>query len=317
MNWLQNDWSRRFGLILFFACSALLILSPLAVMQKVPNSIDYFNHLVGIILAKFALMDGQFPLRVTATQLWDYPYFQFYSSTTYTVAGLMYQWVFPKNPLAVYKLVLFMSAMIGGLYMYRLAYWFINVRSAAILSAFVYMTSPYYLLVNSRLGALNEAVAIGVIPVAVFYTVLCFYRSDRYFVLLQMSLAWYVLATVHNVTFLYTSLFVALLLLIYTLQNRGYLKNLFAVGGVYCFSLMLAAWYLAPIFSIKPNLSQHANNFIDLVRPNIGIFIVIAAGVCIYALVKQQGLKNHKANSWVLPLVVMFCVAFFFHLGTT
>ncbi len=345
MNWAQNDWTRRIGLVLFFACSAALILSPLVVMQNVPDSTDYFNHLVGIVLAKFALMNGQFPLRASAIQLWQYPYFQFYSSTTYTVAGLMYQWVFPQNPLAVYKLVLFMTAMIGGLYMYRLAYWFIKVRPAAIVSAFVYVTSPYYLLVNNSLGALNEAVAIGMIPVVLFYTVLCFYRSDRYPVLLQMSLAWYVLATVHSITFLYTSLFVALLLLIYTLQNRGYIKNLFAVGGVYCFSLLLAAWYLAPallyarylaisalffstadinrytpsisnllspFYSMSPMPSQGVVSYLDIIHPNVGIFIMIAVGVCFYALVKKQELKNQRAGKWLLPLVVMFCLAFFF-----
>ncbi len=343
MTWAQNALSRRFGLTLFFACCALLILYPLVVLQQVPDSADYINHLVGIILAKFALMDGQFPLRVSAVQLWQYPYFQFYSSTTYTVAGLMYRWLFTNNPLAVYKSVLFVTAMIGGLYMYRLAYWFTKVRSAAILSAVVYMTSPYYLLVSNRIGGLNEAVAIGVIPVVLFYTMLCFYRADRYLVFLQMSVAWYVLATVHNITFLYTSLFVALLLLIYTIQNRNTIKNLFAVGGVYCFSLMLAAWYLAPIvlyakflaittlFSdaqainhFRPSIStllspfysmgllpsQTAVNILDLIHPNIGIFIVIAVAVCFYALVKKRGLKNQMANTWLLPLVIMFCLAF-------
>src|ERR1700679_2631886 len=111
----SDAWSERIFLLVLFALLAALILTPLASNTMIPRDLDYQNHLVAIKEAKRALMEGQFPLRTGYYQGWRYPLFQFYSPTSHTLAGLIYQWLTPSNPLVAEKILLWSCLLVGGI----------------------------------------------------------------------------------------------------------------------------------------------------------------------------------------------------------
>ncbi len=199
-------------LLLFFACLAIALLASLASNALIPAETDFLNHTALIVQAKLALAAGQFPLRVAPLEHngWFYPLFQFYAPTSYMIAGYLCRWFTPTNPFLAYKITIGCALFIGEIYMYRLAYWFVRSRPAAILASVVYVTSPYYLIVLNHIGAFNEAIALGLLPVVLYYTWQRYYYPTQNKTLLQVSAAWYLLATIHLVTFFYTSLFVGI-----------------------------------------------------------------------------------------------------------
>src|SRR5438874_2629637 len=94
------------GLLLLYLVVVLAMLSPLA-SDVMPDSSaqDLANHVSGIIEARNALAEGQFPIRVAPNQLnrERYPIFQFYGNLPYTVGGLLY-WATDINPYLVWKI---------------------------------------------------------------------------------------------------------------------------------------------------------------------------------------------------------------------
>lgn len=92
VKWMSYDLKQPLLLFLFYSFVAVGLLAPIAANDTIPGLADYVNHLAGIIEAKFALAEGQFPLRIAPFELngFRYPLFQFYSPTTYTLAGTLY-----------------------------------------------------------------------------------------------------------------------------------------------------------------------------------------------------------------------------------
>lgn len=332
INAMFKSWQSKIGLFLLFACIASLLIAPLLSSTPVPNVADVFNNIAAIAQAKLALAEGQFPLRVAPLESagWRYPLYQFYSPTGYTLVGLIHAWLFPANPYLAYKWAIWCALVAGGVYMYRLAYWFVKSRSAGVLASVAYLMAPYYIVVISQLGALNEAIALGILPAVLYYTLRCYYYPNSYKSLLQVSLAWYLLATIHFITFICTSLSVGMLLLLMSYQQRTLRKNIFYVGMAYAFSCLLAIWYLAPImllanyFMINHSFNSvimfdmlHLN-LMDLFYPiadqyyqaALGIPFVMTIGICVYAVCKKTGFGDELAGRWFYPLFMVFILTF-------
>src|SRR5205809_7081136 len=83
------------------AAAALLLYTLLAVAMMAPlappglpltGADDIANHVGGIVEARNALLEGQFPIRVAPHQNNHerYALFQFYGNLQYTVGGLLY-----------------------------------------------------------------------------------------------------------------------------------------------------------------------------------------------------------------------------------
>jgi hypothetical protein len=336
----------RLLLFLLLACVAATLLSALSSNRIAPNLAEFFNHIGAIVQAKMALAEGQFPLRVAPFEHsgWRYPLFQFTSPTSYTFAALLYQWLTPDNPFAAYKLTIWCALVAGGIYLYRLACCLFDSKPASLLASVVYMTTPYYIIVINHIGGFNEAIALGIVPVVMFYTLQRYLNPSNNKTLLQMSLAWYMLATVHIITFAYTSLFAGLLFIFATLKNPTAFLRLLETGLAYVFGALLALWYLAPLFmlrkflnyanlavnpeiftSYKPTLSNllspalNINNPVKtgsgmieglaVIHPSFGIPLLFAALVSIYALLSHAKLRNARANEWLAPLFCVFAIA--------
>jgi hypothetical protein len=336
----------RLLLLLLLSCVAATLLSALSSNVIAPNLVDFFNHIGAIVQAKMALAEGQFPLRIAPLEHsgWRYPLFQFTSPTSYTFAALLYQWLTPDNPFAAYKLTIWFALVAGGVYLYRLACCLCDSKPAALLASVVYLSTPYYIIVINHIGGFNEAIALGIVPVVLFYTLQRYLNPSSNKTLLQMSLAWYVLATVHIITFAYTSLFAGMLLTFATLKNPKAFLRLLETGLAYVFGALLALWYLAPLFTLRKflnyanlavnpeifaayrptlaNLLSPAMNInnpiksgagtiqgLAVIHPSFGIPLLFAALVSVYALLSRAKLTSARANEWLAPLCCVFAVA--------
>lgn len=336
-------------LFFFFAMMAAMLLAPLASDTMLPMVLDYVNHINGIVQAKAALAEGQFPLRVATVEQdgWRYPLYQFYSPTTYWIAAKIYQWITPSSPYVAFKCTIWLALVIGGLFMYRLAYWFVSSKPAAILSSVVYLTAPYNIILINHTGAFNEAIAMGILPLVVYYTLQRFYYPQQNKTLLQTALAWYLLCTIHLLSFLCASCVMGMLLLLLTILRRQWLA-LFDVIIAYLFGCLLAFWYLAPISILSPYLMashlydslagfdarapylsdllapvssfihverEGANgltNNIALSPPSFGMFALAGVFLCLYALFQRSVLIIEKERYWVPLLLGLFITLFLF-----
>lgn len=342
MKTVHMRWWEGIFLSIFFALIAMVLLSPISSNTFVPNLWDFWNHIAAISHAKASLIQHQFPLRVDPKELngWLYPYFQFYSSTSYTVAAWLHQWLSPENPFIAYKLTIGIAAVIGGIYFYFLAFWLIQSKPAALLASVAYLFSPYYIIVINHMGGFNEAIALGILPVTIYYTFLRYHYPYINKFLLLSSLSWYLLATIHLQTFFYTSLVLGGLFILMTLMNKRHWLNFLNLAIAYLFGCILALWYLGPVALFgkylaiirtldrdiyAPSLSNlfspgvkitngvfYPEGFIDVISqiyPNIGLPIIMSVGVCIYYLFFSKLHYQKRGNYWLRYLLFIFFIA--------
>lgn len=347
MKTLFNFIQQRIDILFIIALASTIMLMPLASNISIPYDLDYISHLSAISQAKLALAQGQVPLRFSPTdhEGWLYPLFQFYSPTSYMVSGLIYQWLTPSNPYIAFKVTLWCALFISGIYMYKLSNWLVQFRPAAILASVAYITTPYTIILVSHIGAFNECIAVSLLPVVLYYTFQNYYHPKQINNYLFTGAAWYLLATVHLLTFLSTSFVVAAFLLYLTVKNPKHWVNLISAGLAYAFGCILAMWFIAPIvllskylninntftnsdffYAHTPSLTDllgpntlfdpilgYTYNLIDsisLIHPNIGFPILIAVGVCCCLFFTRAIKANNLALNWLLPLITLFFIIF-------
>jgi hypothetical protein len=340
---LKNNIRTRLSFLLFYSLIICIVLAPIFSNDSLPNVIDYLTHMSAIIQAKMAIHEGQFPLRVAPVSHmgWYYPFYQFYSSSSYLLGGLYYQVLSPANPFTAYKLMLASAMMVSGLYMYRLAYSLVFSRKAALIASTIYLLSPYSIILVDRLGALNEAMALGVLPAVIFYTLKRLNHPEDDRTLLKMSIAWYVLATVHLITFIYSSLSVGLLTVFLAWHRENSFNRLLRVGIAYLLAVCLAAWFFAPLILLQKSLIAHLtfsnpglfslyipkllsvfyplanttaglvgkNGYIDSmsqIHPNLGLPITLGLIGSIYLLSQYKRLLNTKQAIFLGSVTVIF-----------
>lgn len=340
--------SQKIGILFLFAVIASIILLPLASNHAIPMNMDLVDHIYGIMQAKLAFLEGQFPIRISPLDRegWRYPYFQFYSPTGYTFAGLIYYFLTPFNPYLAYKITIWCALIFGAIYMYRIAFWFVKVRSAAILASVVYLFAPYTAIITYYISAFNELIAIGILPAVIYYSLQTFYSEKINKNFFLASLGWYLLITIHLITFACTTLIFFLFLFLITVQSAKLWKNYFSVCCSYAFGIALSAWFLFPILWLSKYLSImnglnkldfiqkstssffdlfspiarvkvtsaetafHFFNSIEVIHPSIGMPMLIGASVCLYAVLKKIKLGGLFSDSWLAPLLSVFVVVF-------
>lgn len=336
------SYQTSFLIFVFYGLMAAAILAPISSITAIPNLGDYLSNLAAVIQAKIALSAGQFPLRVMPLEHngWFYPLFQFYSTTTYTIAGAIYKWLTPANPLLAFKMTVWCGLVLGGVYLYRIALWFVKSRYAAILAGVIYLCAPYYIIIINQLGSLSEIVALGVVPVVLYYTLQRYYSPQNNLLLVKLGVSWYLLATIHIVTFVYAAFFIGLLLLIVSYKNPRHWRNLLSVAIAFFLGCLLAAWYLLPIALFEKYfiLSNTYNNSANLqlfhpllsqllfsaaaitpgykadalmtLHPSVGWPILFSAALCVYAVCHKLSSGSRRADYWMPSLLIVFFIAF-------
>jgi hypothetical protein len=244
------------ALLLFYALLALVMLSPLA-PEALPESPaqDLANHVSGIIEARNALVEGQFPIRVAPNQnnRERYPVFQFHGNLPYTLGGLLYL-ATDLNPYTIWKLVVFISLVIGALFTYQCALFMTRRRMPAMTAGAVFLTAPYLLVdIHSRF-AYPEVVSFALLPCVFFYTMRSFISRNPVYIFFG-AIAWNCLELSHNITFFYASLFFGFYLLTFARITTKYVGRMFRVGVSYAGGVLLSAWYIVPQLFLLPSLA--------------------------------------------------------------
>ncbi|MDR3492007.1 MAG: hypothetical protein P4M12_08210 [Gammaproteobacteria bacterium] len=331
---------KSFMLFLFFSIISCSLLSPHGSLRFAPSSTDFVNHITAIIYAKNGIEEGQFPLREMISDIgYRYPFFQFYSPTSYMLTGAIYK-LFFSQPHSAYKFMLWFANVLGGIYMYKLARWLLQSTPAAILTSVIYLSAPYLLIVNNHLFGFNEGLALGVLPAVLFYTFQRYQNFKSTKLLLQMSIAWYLLITIHLITFIYTAISLGILFSFITLKNPNHRKNLYALCTACLLTGLLAMWFLAPIFLqaktfiINKTFSQDtfasdqapflglisftANYlfnfkpiFVAQIIPAIGWITLLGAGLSCYLLFIKKKFNCLRATYFQPYLLFIFFISFF------
>jgi hypothetical protein len=246
----KTQAKRRLLVALLYAGLALALLAPSASDSVVPASLDLGDHLGAIVQAGMALHDGQFPIRVAPWQHngWQYPVFQFYSSLPFTIAGFVYDWLTPANPWVAFKISVGLSLTIAGIFTYRLATWLTGSRPAGLLAGAIYMSAPYFLINIHARGNFTESMAQGIVPPVLYYSVRCF-AAPKLRPFVGAAVCWSALAVAHIITFVYSSMFLGLWLLLAPGGSRKRLTRIGRFGAAYACGLLLALYFLAPSLS--------------------------------------------------------------------
>jgi hypothetical protein len=340
--WLSSTNHFTVLTIVFYGLLAAAMLAPLGNLDGIPNIRDYYTHTVAIIQANMAMSAGQYPLRTMPLEYsgWLYPFYQFYSPTTFTFAALIYKWFTPSNPFFALKLTLWTALTLGGVNMYFLANWFVKSKPVAVLTGVIYLSTPYYIIILTHLGGLNEIVALGFLPALLYFSFQRFYFPRDNSNLVALALIWYLLITIHLVTVVYSGLFIGLLFFLAACRNPRYWRNLVSVGVAVLFGCLLAMWFVAPavwlqkyfvigltftdtsyIGKVHPLLSNllfpgagfnaSVSDSLQALRPSVGLPILFSAGLCCYAYLKKLSCGSKRADYWLPYFLTLFFIAFF------
>lgn len=248
---IQISQNSQQHLTAFFLYSllAFALLSPTGSGHVIPRQQDAKTHIAAIVQGKMAMQEGQFILRTAPKEYhgWGYPKFQFYGPTLYFVTSLLYSAIAPDNPYVTFKIIIFISFLLGGFFIYRLSWRLTKHFSASVLSGFAYMAAPYFLIDAHWRNALAETLGLGILAVVLYYTIQLF--LDKNFSIknwLLTSFSWYFLMTVHLITFINSALFIGIFIIL--LSYKKNLIPLLRVATACAWACLLGAWFLAPIF---------------------------------------------------------------------
>jgi hypothetical protein len=259
----DTTWKVSCGALVLYTLLAVVVLSPLAhpELPDTPGS-DLANHLSGIIEARNALKEGQFPIRIAPNQVGGerYPIFQFYGNFPYTVGGMAF-WILRANPYVIWKWVVGFFLVLGGFFTYRSALLLWRQALPAVATGAVFLTAPYMLTDIHGRFAYPEFVSFNLLPVVFFYLWRCF-QSPGVGAVLAAGISWCFLAGSHNVTYLFASFYFAIFLLLHFSWRREYGLGLLRVGLGYGLGLALAAWYIAPQLALlhEIGIKRYADN---------------------------------------------------------
>lgn len=234
-------------------------MAPLAAHDYVPRTNDYMYHLGNIQLARESLLHGSIWLRVVAQNLF-YPLFQFYAPTAYTIGGI-FAITFTHNPLDPFKLAIGLSVILGAWYCYKLYVYLFKNEIAAVLGGALYLFSPYLLININVRGDFTEAITQGLLPIAIYYAFRLFYVQEfnyqKVYFFLVSVFSFYIIATAHIITFVYSSLYLFLLLFILGIQQKR-IRSFFRVALAFACAIILALWYLFPLVTYEHSLIMGA-----------------------------------------------------------
>lgn len=226
-----------------------------------PQGSDRLVHLSGIVEARHALREGQFPPRVAPhlSKGTRYPVFQFYGALPYGVAGAV-ALVTGADAHDAWRVVTFLSVTCAGFYAYRCSLLMTRQVWASIVAGVVFVTAPYLSTDFRARFAFTEAVSFCLLPAVLYYS-LCAFATRRWGPLIAAAVAWALLAMSHSITILYGSILLGLFALTLVGPDlRKFARRLVRVTAAYLLGLALAAWYLAPQVRVLDVLVMTTDN---------------------------------------------------------
>ena len=236
---------------------ALAVMAPLAPKAlPLTGACDIGNHVSGIIEARNALAEGQFPIRVPPHQNQNerYALFQFYGNFPYTVGGIVY-WVTNSNPFKIWKGMVTVFLVLGGFFTYRMARSLTRETLSAIGAGATFLTAPYLLTDIHGRVAFTEIVSFALLPMVLYFAWRSF-AGRGVGVVLASGIAWSCLALSHNITYVYGSLYLGLFFASFASRRKKLRNRWLRVGVGYALGVALSLWYLAPQQQLLPLIRQ-------------------------------------------------------------
>ncbi|MDR1085037.1 MAG: hypothetical protein LBP22_09320 [Deltaproteobacteria bacterium] len=161
--------SVKLVVLAFLACLVLMGNESSYNGGRIINYLDHYNHIKVSASAAQALERGQLVLRTLEdiNENSGHALHQFYSPAFYTYIGL---WIIISgDPFSGYAIALWTMAMFGFIYSFKLARYLTKSDIASIIGAFVFITSPYYLIDRVLKVTAPEYMAISVLPMVLYY----------------------------------------------------------------------------------------------------------------------------------------------------
>ncbi len=335
---------------LLLAIIAIAFMSPMASQRVIFSVNDHLSHIGYIVQARMALEEGQFPIRVAPLEAYGMRYagFQFYSQLPYTLGGIIYKFITPQNPYSAYKIMLWLALWMGGLFIYRLGLSLTRSQVAAVLAGVSYMSAPYFLNNIHARGAFTEAIAQGILPIVLFYIFQIYTTSKKRYIFLS-AIAWFALATTHIITFIYSTIFIAIFSVILLLKSKLInwpKQRIFLIIISYFLGWLLALYFLAPVALGSENLpirrqinvinpfdTRWMTPLANLISPTsmpseptetgiaptyglhpaVGWIFLAAWGIVVYYYFSGQSFppRLQRIRPFVISLLSVFLIAFF------
>lgn len=288
---------------LFFGLLAWSLLAPLS-SDFLPEAPDLPIHISGVVEASAALKQGQFPIRTTPRQIngWNYPFFQFYSPLPYSLAGavtLILNSHSPKHAYTALKFILWLAIFLGGIYSSRISFLITKSKAVSLLAGFAFMSAPYLLVNFTARGDFTEVFAQGMVPIVFYYTFINYIETANIKGFICNTLAWFVLITSHNITFIYTSFFIGLFFIIMTILHYKSWRKLIYLGLPYFGACVLAAWFLVPILLFSKIL--YVQN--DLIDPYTFSWLTPLSNLLAVSAISPMPLPGRGLPSFLYPEV--------------
>lgn len=233
--------------ILLYALIAASVLWPFR-GPEVKFTGDLYPVISGIVEARNALAQGQFPIRVAPTQ-WDgtgYPIFQYYGNFPYTIAGALD--LLPGiDAYTAWKIVVFSALVAAGVFTSRCSILLTGRRhrSGAMIAGAAYMAAPYMLTDIFARGLLGEVIAFCLLPLLLHCAMKLYFRpAFRH--LIATAVAWALIGLTHNITYFYASIFLGLFFLFQARMTRRSMRRNLGLAGAAAIQATLVAWYFVP-----------------------------------------------------------------------
>jgi len=310
----------------------LFSLLPFSWVFLSPNLIhthDSLVHLARMAAYYKALGDGQFPVRWAGDLNYGYgmPLFNFIYPLPYFISSLL---LFLGFGLAdSFKIVLFLSFLFSGLFMYWFAKKFFQDKKKAILATFFYQFAPFRLIEVLLRGDIGEIYTYTFLPLVLFGILQIFKtQSRKAFILTSFSGAFLILS--HNSVSLLFFLTTFLFVFFFAKTKKNFLL---AISSLLCGMLISAFYWIPAILEHKythgdlymQNLYQSyfpylSNLFIPNplnlkhlqiigVSTDIGFFHILAIVISIFAFSK---IENRWERQIILFSFILIIISIFF-----
>ncbi len=240
----------RWGAVLLFLTLGTAVMWPFRTEELSPVSLR--DIIIPVIEARFAIDEGQFPVRVSPRTLEGsrYPMFQFYGNLPISAAALVYR-VVNVTPYQAWKLIMLLASACGGYFAYRCAYQLTRHPPAALAAGVLFVTAPYFLCDLYQRAAYSEFTALNLLPMALYFTLRTFVSRRRPIRnIVACAVAWTMIGMSHNIAYLYGATFVGFYFVLQAVMRIRRPRALapritrLVIAGVLHAGLIL--WYVMP-----------------------------------------------------------------------
>jgi hypothetical protein len=242
------------GNIVIIGMIAIFVVTPL-LQPYFPDTHEDWHYLIKLTQIDRGIKDGQYFVRwfPDLSAGYGYPVGNYYAPLIFYIAEVFHLLGF--SFIISLKLTIVLITFLAGVFMYKLAAEFWG-RSGGIISAVIYLCSPYHLVLLYVRGALTEYLALAFLPI-ILWSVYKLIKHKQIWYLMAFAASYALLILSHNITALIFSCFLGIYIIFLViathntrLANRGYILGYNLMGGL--LGLGLSAFFWLPALYERP-----------------------------------------------------------------